>query len=140
MLINDIKKANMEALKNKDRVAKGIYSIIMNKYLLLQVEKREKNQEATDSDMIQIIQKTLKELEDEKASYALANKAEKVEEIVHQIETIKVYLPKMLSENEIKAEIAGLEDKSLPNVMKHFKANFAGKVDMSLVSKIARSL
>ena len=44
----------------------------------------------------------------------------------------------MMSEDEIKAEINKLEDKSIPSVMKHFKANFAGKVDMSLVNKIAR--
>jgi len=29
--------------------------------------------------------------------------------------------------------------KKRPNVMKHFKTNFQGKVDMGLVSKIARS-
>ena len=45
----------------------------------------------------------------------------------------------MLSEEEIKKEIASLEDKSLPAVMKHFKTNFAGKVEMGLVSKIARN-
>ena len=44
----------------------------------------------------------------------------------------------LLSEEEIKNIIAGLDDKSLPAVMKHFKANYAGKVDMGLVNKIAR--
>ena len=44
----------------------------------------------------------------------------------------------MMSEEEIKAEIAKLDDKSLGAVMKHFSANFKGKVDMSLVNKIAR--
>ena len=43
-----------------------------------------------------------------------------------------------LSEDEIKDIIASMEDKSMPSVMKHFKANYAGKVDMSLVNKIAR--
>ena len=45
----------------------------------------------------------------------------------------------MLTEEEIRKEISTLDDKSLPNVMKHFKTNFQGKVDMGLVSKIARS-
>ena len=44
----------------------------------------------------------------------------------------------MMSEEEIKNIIAGMEDKSIPSVMKHFKANYAGKVDMGLVNKIAR--
>ena len=57
-----------------------------------------------------------------------------------QKEAVVAFLPKLLSEEEIKAIIAGLEDRSLPAVMKHFKANYAGKVDMSLVSKLARGV
>ena len=44
----------------------------------------------------------------------------------------------MMSEDEIRNIIANLEDKSMPSIMRHFKANFAGKVDMQLVNKIAR--
>jgi len=45
----------------------------------------------------------------------------------------------MLSEDEIRNEIEKLTDKSIPSIMKHFKANFNGKVDMGLVNKIART-
>ena len=43
-----------------------------------------------------------------------------------------------MTEDEIKTEIAKLADKSIPSVMKHFKANFQGKCDMGLVSKLAK--
>ena len=43
-----------------------------------------------------------------------------------------------MSEEEIRKVIDSLEDKSIPAVMKHFKMNYDGKADMSLVSKIAR--
>ena len=46
----------------------------------------------------------------------------------------------MLSEQEIKTEINNLVDKSMPSIMKYFKTNFAGKVDMSLVSRIAKGI
>ena len=52
--------------------------------------------------------------------------------------SIDLYLPRELSEDEIRSIINSLEDKSIPNVMKHFKTNFAGQVDMALVNKIAR--
>lgn len=42
MLIDEIKKANITAMKNRDVTAKGIYSIIMNKYMLLGIEKEKK--------------------------------------------------------------------------------------------------
>ncbi len=140
MLIDEIKKANMYALKDKDSVARGIYSVIMNKYLLVTVDKREKGSEPTDEDLIQIIMKTLKELADEKEGYQKVGNEAKVNDILHQEEILKKYLPKMLSEEEIREEIAKMDDKSMPSIMKHFKANFQGKVDMSLVSKIAKSL
>lgn len=139
MLIDEIKKANVEAMKARDNTAKGIYSIIMNKYMLLSIEKKQKGEEAIDVDLITIISKTLKELTEEKESYLKVNNLEKANAITHQEELISKYLPKMLTEEEIRKEISTLDDKSLPNVMKHFKTNFQGKVDMGLVSKIARS-
>ena len=42
--------------------------------------------------------------------------------------------PLQLTEEEIRAEIAKLEDKSMPSIMKHFKTNFAGKV-IELINK-----
>ena len=60
MLIDEIKKANITAMKNRDVTAKGIYSIIMNKYMLLGIEKREKGESIGDNEMITIITKTLK--------------------------------------------------------------------------------
>ena len=44
MLIDEIKKANVEAMKARDNTAKGIYSIIMNKYMLLSIEKKQKGE------------------------------------------------------------------------------------------------
>ena len=140
MLIDEIKKANVLAMKARDQVAKGIYSIVMNKYMLLSIEKKEKGQTASDADMIGVIQKTIKELEDEKANYLKVSNQQKADDIQKQMDLIKGYLPQMMSEAEIKEEIAKLDDKSMPAVMKHFKTNFAGKVDMGLVNKIARSL
>ncbi len=54
------------------------------------------------------------------------------------MEYIKKFLPAMLNESEISSIIEGLADKSIPSVMRHFKTNYAGKCDMSLVSKLAK--
>lgn len=43
-----------------------------------------------------------------------------------------------MSEEEIESEITKLDDKSLKNVMIHFKTNFQGKCDMKLVSQVAK--
>ena len=138
MIIDEIKKDNVQAMKDKNTLARAIYGVVMNKVLLANIEAKKDGKELTDTDVIQILQKTIKELTEEKENYIKAGNAVEAENIETQKQIISKYLPKMLSEEEIKNIIAGMEDKSIPSVMKHFKANYAGKVDMSLVNKIAR--
>lgn len=138
MIIDDIKKANMQAMKDRDSEARAIYGVVMNKALLNKIEKKEKGQEQTDADLVQILQKTIKELDEERENYIKAGNNAQAENILKQKNLISVYLPKMLSEDEIRSVIGALEDKSIPSIMKHFKANFNGKVDMGTVNKIAR--
>lgn len=140
MIFEELKKAKMEALKAKDQDAKNIASVMINKCMLLSITKKEKGEELTDADVISLMMKTLKELDDEEAGYREVNNQERVTSIERQKAFLQNYLPKMLSEEEIKKEILSLEDKSIPSVMKHFKTNFAGKVDMGLVNKVLRSL
>lgn len=140
MLIDELKKANIDAMKARDQVARAALSVVLTKSKLLEVELRTKGQELTDGNVLEIIQKTLKELSDEKEGYAKVGNAERVSAIESQEAVLKNYLPKQLTKEEILEEINKLEDKTMPSIMKHFKANFAGKVDMSLVSQVARSL
>ncbi len=140
MLIDTLKKASMEALKTKDKEARAALSVVINKYNLAAIELKAQGKEITDADLVSIIAKTLKELADEKEGFVKVNRPDRVEAIKVQEDTLKAYLPKMLSEDEIKEEILKLDDKSIPSVMKHFKQNFAGKVDMGLVNKVARSI
>ena len=140
MIEEQIKKANVEAMKNKDTVARAFYSVLMNKIMLEKINKREKGQEITDADVSNIIQKMIKELNDEKENYQKAGNMEEVAHLEKQLEIAKTYLPKMLSREEIKAEIMKLDDKSIPVVMKHFKANFNGQVNMRLVQEVLKEL
>ena len=138
MLIDEIKKANIQAMKDKDTDARSVYSVVINKYNNLTIELKSKGKEPTDSDMISVIQKTVKELEEELAGWVKANRVDKIAAVDYQEKLISKYLPKQLGEDEIKTIINSLDDKSIPNVMKHFKTNYAGQVDMGLVNKIAR--
>ena len=138
MIIDEIKKDNVQAMKDKNVVARTIYGVVINKFMLANIEKRKTGGEMTDADMVAILQKTIKELTEEAENYAKVGNISQVEEINNQKAILEKYLPQMMSEEEIRNVIAGLEDKSMPSIMKHFKANFAGKVDMQLVNKIAR--
>lgn len=138
MLIDELSKANIEALKARDQVARAIYSVLLSKYKALDIELKAQGKEITDADMVKLITKTIKELDEEKLSYEKAGRTEEVQNIMAQGALIEKYLPKLMSEEDIKKIIDSLQDKSIPSVMKHFKTNYDGQVDMSLVSKIAR--
>ncbi len=138
MIIDEIKKDNVQAMKDKNTLARAIYGVVMNKVLLANIEAKKDGKELSDVEVVQILQKTIKELTEEKENYVKAGNMVEAENIEKQKEILTKYLPQMMSEEEIKAIINAMEDKSIPSVMKHFKANYAGKVDMSVVNKIAR--
>lgn len=140
MLIDEIKKANMQALKDKDKATRAALSTVINKYMLLNVENKAKGKETTDADVISILQKSVKELEEEKNMFVKAARQDKIDEMNIQINAVKKYLPEMMSEDEIRKIISGLEDKSVKSVMAYFKDNYAGKVEMAKVSQVLRSL
>lgn len=140
MLIDEIKKANMQALKDKDKATRAALSTVINKYMLLNVENKAKGKETTDADVISILQKSVKELEEEKNMFVKAARQDKIDEMNIQINAVKKYLPEMMSEDEIRKIISGLEDKSVKSVMAYFKEIYAGKVEMAKVSQVLRSL
>ena len=141
MLFQEIYNSLIQARKNHQELEKSIlallYSNLKNKAIELRVE------ELADADTISVIKKLNKQLDEEIQSLApiraTSEKAEaKINELVEQKKLIEKYLPKQLSEDEIRTIFNSLEDKSIPSVMKYFKTNYTGLVDMSLVSKIAR--
>jgi len=138
MIIDDLKKANIEAMKAKDSVSRGILSVVINKYMTLSINNREKGKDTTDAEVIALIQKAIKEIDEEKQCFIDSNDSERVETLETQRKVLEKFLPSMLSENEIRNIIMSLDDRSLPSVMRHFKANYAGQCDMQLVNKISR--
>jgi len=136
MLYQDIHNDFIQARKDRDDVKKSVlqflYDILNKKTIELRTET------LSDADTLSLIQKFIKQLDEEIGCNITAGREEKVKELKTQKEIVEQYLPKQMSEDEIRAEISKLEDKKIPSVMKHFKANFAGKCDMGLVSKIAK--
>ena len=137
------KKDEFTARKNNDdnkrhevEIKKSILTLLYNNLKNKKIELR--SEDLSDADAISIIKKLSKQLDEEIEMNIKANREEKAHELKSQKEIIEYYLPQQMSEDKIREIISSLEDKSMPTIMKHFKSNYAGQVDMSLVSKIAR--
>ena len=127
-------------MKARDKDAVTALNVVINKLMLAGIEKKAAGAEMTDADVVSVLQKTINELTEEREGFLKAGRSETVESLDRQLETVRKYLPKMLSEEEIKEIILGLDDKSVPSVMKYFKAEYAGKVDMKLVGSVLKNL
>ena len=125
-------------MKEHDQNARTAYSMVISSYQSLLTSGSDK--EVGDADLIKIIVKFGKELDEEGNGYKQANREEDYNNILAQKEAIMKFLPKMMDEIEIRSIIDKLEDKSIPAVMKHFKLNYNGKVDMGLVNKVLKGL
>lgn len=137
MTLEQFKKEKIEAMKQKDKDKVSALNVIITKAMALTIEKRAVGAEVTEADIDTLLQKAEKELSEEREGFIKAGREENVISLTNQIEVIKQYLPKLLSEEEIRAIINSLEDKSIPSVMKHFKQNYQGKADMRVVNAIA---
>ena len=138
MTLEFFKKQKVEAMKSHDKDAVSALNVIITKIMNLSIEKRAQGAEVTEADINGLLQKAEKELVEEREGFSKAGRDENVQRLTKQIEVIKKYLPKLLSKEEIIDIIAGLEDKSMPSVMRHFKQNYQGKADMRLVQEIAK--
>ena len=47
MIIDEIKKDNVQAMKDKNTIARTIYGVVVNKYMLQNIEKRKTGGELT---------------------------------------------------------------------------------------------
>lgn len=140
MLLEEIKKANVQAIKDRNVTARNIYGVVINKLMQETIKRRDGGVVMSEADEVHIIVKVIKELKEEQEGYAKGGRIEQAEEIGKQLDIINHYLPKMLSEEEIKSIILTLTDRSVPAVMKHFSTNYAGKCEMKKVSEVLKSI
>lgn len=140
MTIDEFKKIKITAMKEKDKDAVDIYNIIISKLMLVNIEKKAQNAEMTEADCANVLKKVEKELIEERDGFVKAGRAETVASLDRQLEIVRKYLPKMLSEEEIKNIVMTLDDKQIGSVMRYFKANYNGQVDMKLIGEVLKTI
>ena len=140
MNLDQFKKEKIQAMKQHDNAKVAALNTVISKLMLVTIEARAQGKELGDADVVKVLQKCEKELIEQREGFIKAGRDEQVAELTRNIEIIQSYLPKMLSDEEIKNVIASLDDKSTPAVMKHFKTEYAGSVDMKKVSEVLKSM
>jgi hypothetical protein len=138
-IFEDLKKSMKERNEIKTRVLRLLNSAIKN----FEVEKMDK---ATDEDIEKIILKEMKKRQESIEAYKNANREDLALEEEKELEILKEYAPKMLSEEEIREiikktiEEINATPKDFGKVMKEVMAKLKGKADGSMVSKVVKEI
>lgn len=143
MLYDDFRKEKMQALKEKDKLKNKVITNILSDLIYI---KKELGQEPTEANSAKAVAKQVKQVKE--AIEMSKDRPDKLEELEAELAVLKQYMPKQLSEDEIKAEVLalldengiGLDPKNKGAIMKVVMPALAGKADGKAINKVVSSL
>lgn len=102
MLRQDLYKSQINALKSGEKDKLNILRFVLSQIKNKEIEKRE---ELNDEEVINVIRKIVKELRESIEAFKKGGREDLKQEYARQLEIVSVYLPKEMSEDELKKEI-----------------------------------
>jgi hypothetical protein len=143
MLKAQIQDDMKTAMKAGDKRRLGAVRLILAAVKQKEVDERK---ELTDQDVLQILEKMVKQRRDSIAQYEQASRADLAEQEAFEIGVIQAYMPAALGEAEIAAivdaAIAATGAKTMPDmgkVMAQVKPQVQGRADMGAVSALVKA-
>ena len=136
------------ALKAKDKNTYPTLRLIISAIKDAEIAGRTKDKkEITDSDITAILKKMIKQRNESCEVYKKAGRSELLENEIKEMGVISAYLPKQLSEEEVKKlcqetvkSVGATSMKDMGKVMGALKSKHADTIDFSKVSPIIKEL
>ena len=145
-IVNQIPIDLKNAMLAKDKVKLAALRAIKSAFLLESTKDASKS-EISDEVAQQIISKLHKQRMDAYKIYVDQNRKDLADDEIQQAEILEKYLPKQLSETEIKTELESIivdvgasTIADIGKVMGKAMASLKGKADGSLISKLVKDL
>ncbi|MDD6258363.1 MAG: GatB/YqeY domain-containing protein [Erysipelotrichaceae bacterium] len=143
-LLKQLRKDNMQAMKDHDTIKKGVLSLVISSIAL---KEKESGKELSKEEEITCIQKELKQQKDSLAETP-ASRTDLIDQTNQKIAILEGYLPKQMSEEEIREAIMKivsdqnleLTKKSQGKIMKTMMSEYKGKTDGKAVNQVLGTL
>jgi uncharacterized protein YqeY len=133
-----------EAMKTKDDVARDTMRLLLTNLKLLEVEKK---QTLDDTAILALIQKEIKSRHESIEEFKKGNRQDLVERSQAEIKVLEQFLPKQLSDEEVKAivtatvaEIGATSMADMGKVMKAALPKMQGQAASDRVSAMVKEL
>ena len=143
MLYDEFRKEKMIALKEKDKLKNKVITNILSDLTYI---KKELKQEPTEVDSAKVVAKQVKQL---KENMELSkDRPDKMAELEAELAVLEQYMPKQMSEEEIREAVVKLleengitaEPKNKGAIMKVVMPALNGKADGKDINKVVSSL
>jgi uncharacterized protein YqeY len=145
MLKQQLKDELKQAMLSKDATKTSVLRMVISAIGYYEIQKGGANYEATDEDVLAVIEKEAKQHKDSIEQFKNANRIELVEKEEKELAILQKYLPEQMGEDEVKKLVAEAVSQTgaaspadIGKVMGALMPKVKGKADGSLVSKLVR--
>lgn len=140
-------KINQEfisAMKAKNKLKISVLKMLKADILNEEIAKNNK-ESLDDNQLLQLLSKIIKKRRDTIEEFKRLNKEEYAKQEEAELEYLTPFLPKQLSEDEIKrivqktiSDTEAMSMKDMGKVIKKIKEDFTGQVDMRMVTDLVK--
>jgi uncharacterized protein YqeY len=147
VLRDDINNALKEAMKSKNERAVSTLRLVNSTLKNADIEARGAGKPALgDAEVLAVLQKMIKQRQESKELYEKGGRPELAQQEGEEIAIITAYLPKQMSDDEIKAAIAAAVTetgaagmKDMGKVIASLKAKYTGQMDFGKASGLVKA-
>jgi uncharacterized protein YqeY len=148
MIRDDIKAAQIAAMKGGDKAASGTIRLILSTLKNRDIELRTSDKAPEDDALvIEVLQKMIKQRRESADMYRKGNRSELADAEEAEIAVIERFLPKQMSDEDAKAAISGVIAevgasgmKDMGKVMALVKERFASELEPARASALVRGM
>ena len=142
---NKLKEDLTEAIRSRDEIKSGAIRMLLAAIQVEEVAGKEAKV-LTDDEIIKVLSRESKKRREAAEAFTQGGRADKAELETKEGEIIAEYLPKQLSEEEVKkivadavAEVCATSPQQMGQVMKIVQPKVAGKADGGFVSGLVKA-
>ncbi len=134
-----------QSMLAKDELKTSVLRMLLSALNYYEIQKGGAGYEATEEDVLTVIQKEVKQRNDSIEQFKNAGRNELAEKEEKELEILKKYLPEQLSEEDVKSlvdeaikQTGASTMQDMGKVMGYLSAKIKGKADGGFVSRLVK--
>ncbi|MDP3955097.1 MAG: GatB/YqeY domain-containing protein [bacterium] len=145
MTKQQLKEELTQSMLAKNALKTSVLRMLLSALNYYEIQKGGAGYEATDEDVLAVVQKEAKQRNDSIEQFEKAGRQDLADKEKKELEILKTYLPEQMSEDELRTivkqtvgEVEATSMADMGKIMSALMPKVKGKADGSLVSKIVK--